>query len=156
MALGLIDLDDREETFLSLRSVLTSRPRTSLFLRNSSRTSGPGWAGLPSPEDCRARRPFDGRPVLLHAIMGRRGLAFFLKNWGAASSRDQEPINLPGASNTESDAEKDFSLFGADELRKSPVWRGGSPGGSRAFPAADGRPPGAASESICAEPFASL
>ena len=25
-ALGLIDLDDREETFLSLRSVLTSRP----------------------------------------------------------------------------------------------------------------------------------
>jgi uncharacterized protein len=121
-ALGLIDLDDREETFLSLRSVLTSRPEDFPVFEELFESF---WARLgrspqprkiveregPSTGDRRSSRNPGHKG-------GHKGLAFFLENWGAARERDPEPINLPGASNTESDAEKDFSLFGADELEE--------------------------------------
>jgi uncharacterized protein len=117
-ALGLIDLDDREETFLSLRSVLTSRPEDFPVFEELFESF---WARLgrsPQPRKIVERDGIstDARPATSNH--GQKGLAFFLKNWGAGASRDQEPINLPGASNTESDAEKDFSLFGADELEE--------------------------------------
>jgi len=117
-ALGLIDLDDREETFLSLRSVLTSRPEDFPVFEELFESF---WARLgrsPQPRKIVERDGIstDARPAPRNH--GQKGLAFFLKNWGAGVSRDPEPINLPGASNTESDAEKDFSLFGADELEE--------------------------------------
>jgi uncharacterized protein with von Willebrand factor type A (vWA) domain len=46
-----------------------------------------------------------------------KGLAFFLENWGSTSG-ESEHINVPAASNIESNAEKDFSRFGSDELQE--------------------------------------
>jgi uncharacterized protein with von Willebrand factor type A (vWA) domain len=117
-ALGLIDLDDREETFLSLRSVLTSRPEDFPVFEELFESF---WARLgrsPQPRKIVEREGLSTGARLSSPNQGNKGLAFFLENWGAGVSRDSEPINLPGASNTESDAEKDFSLFGADELEE--------------------------------------
>jgi Protein containing von Willebrand factor type A (vWA) domain len=118
MALGLIDLDDREETFLSLRSVLTSRPEDFPVFEELFESF---WARLGRSSQPRKIVEREGlstgaRPSSRNH--GQKGLAFFLEHWGAGVSRDPEPISLPGASNTESDAEKDFSLFGADELEE--------------------------------------
>ncbi|HKQ73188.1 MAG TPA: VWA domain-containing protein [Blastocatellia bacterium] len=118
--LSLIDLDDRHEIFLSLRSVLTSRvedfpvfeelfesfwdrldrgrqPRK--IVENDSLSKGASQVRLSSREH------------------GHKGLAFFLEHWGA-ESRDITPIKLPGASNVGAAAEKDFSMFGTDELEE--------------------------------------
>jgi uncharacterized protein len=117
-ALGLIDLDDREETFMSLRSVLTSRPEDFPVFEELFESF---WARLgrsPQPRKIVEREGLSTGARLSSRNHGNKGLAFFLENWGAGVSRDPEPINLPGASNTESDAEKDFSLFGADELEE--------------------------------------
>jgi hypothetical protein len=117
-ALGLIDTDDREETFLSLRSVLTSRPEDFPVFEELFENF---WAKLgrsPQPRKIVEREGLSTGAPPSSRNNGQKGLAFFLENWGAARSRDPEPINLPGASNTESDAEKDFSLFGANELEE--------------------------------------
>src|SRR5215510_7008386 len=117
-ALGLIDLDDREETFLSLRSVLTSRPEDFPVFEEVFESF---WARLgrsPQPRKIVEREGLSTGARPSSPNIGQNGLAFFLEHWGAGVSRDPEPINLPGASNTESDAEKDFSLFGADELEE--------------------------------------
>jgi uncharacterized protein with von Willebrand factor type A (vWA) domain len=125
-ALGLIDLDDREEAFLSLRSVLTSRVEDFPVFEEVFEDF---WARLsrsPQPPKIVEREGLSTGARLSSRIHthkgahmgGQKGLAFFLEHWCAGVSRDPEPINLPGASNTESDAEKDFSLFGVDELEE--------------------------------------
>jgi uncharacterized protein with von Willebrand factor type A (vWA) domain len=117
-ALGLIDTDDREETFLSLRSVLTSRPEDFPVFEELFENF---WVRLGRSSQPRKIVEREGLSTSARPSShnnGQKGLAFFLENWGAARSRDPEPINLPGASNTESDAEKDFSLFGANELEE--------------------------------------
>jgi hypothetical protein len=117
-ALSLIDHDDREETFLSLRSVLTSsvedfpvfeelfedfwgRPGQSQIFRKNIESEAASTSARTSSRE-----------------HGQKGLAFFLENWGAAQSSASEPINLRGASDAESTAEKDFSLFAADDLEE--------------------------------------
>jgi uncharacterized protein len=115
--LGLIDLDDRQETFLSLRSVLTSRvedfPVFEELFEEFWRRQG--------------RRKIVERDVLSNSKQQARlslsahkekGLAFFLEHWGEAGERATETIRLPGASDSESISEKDFSLFGDDELEE--------------------------------------
>jgi uncharacterized protein with von Willebrand factor type A (vWA) domain len=115
--LGLIDLDDREETFLSLRSVLTSRQEDFPVFEELFEDFWIKLGRSPRPRKIVEREdlPTGAR---LSSLNHGKGLAFFLEHWGAGMSRDPEPVNLPGASNTESDAEKDFSLFGADELEE--------------------------------------
>ena len=46
-----------------------------------------------------------------------KGLAFFLENW-ARTSGHSEHIDAPSASDIESNAEKDFSQFGSEELQE--------------------------------------
>src|SRR6266540_2490613 len=120
--LGLIDLDDREETFLSLRSVLTSRQEDFPVFEELFEDFWIKLGRSPQPRKIVEREDLSTGARIssrIHAHRGgHKGLAFFLEHWGAGMSRDPEPINLPGASNTESDAEKDFSLFGADELEE--------------------------------------
>jgi len=119
--LGLIDLDDREETFLSLRSVLTSHVEDFPVFEELFEGFWNRLGRSPQPRKAVEREDLStGAPQvrLSSREHGRKGLAFFLENWGAARSRATEPINLPGASNVESTAEKDFSLFGADELEE--------------------------------------
>jgi uncharacterized protein len=118
ITLGLIDPDDREETFLSLRSVLTSRVEDFPVFEEVFESFWGGLGRNPLPRKIVESEGISTGARLSSRNHGNKGLAFFLENWGAGVSRDAEPINLPGASNTESDAEKDFSLFGADELEE--------------------------------------
>src|SRR5262245_47963350 len=116
--LDLIDLDDREETFLSLRSVLTSRVEDFPVFEEIFESFWSRLGRNPSPRKVVGREDLSTSVRLSSREHGHKGLAFFLEHWGVGESRAPEPINLPGASNTESDAEKDFSLFGADELEE--------------------------------------
>lgn len=119
--LNLIDLDDRQETFLSLRSLLTSRVEDFPVFEELFEEFWGRLGRSPRPRKIVEREDLSTgvlkirRPSREH---GRKGLAFFLEHWGADESRATEPIDLPSASNTESGAEKDFSLFGADELEE--------------------------------------
>jgi uncharacterized protein len=116
-ALGLIDLADRQETFLSLRSVLTSRVEDfpvfeelfEEFWRQQGRRKIVERGALSNSKQ-QAR--------LSLSAHREKGLAFFLERWGEMGERDAETIGLPGASDAESISEKDFSLFGDDELEE--------------------------------------
>ncbi len=114
--LGLINLDDRQETFWGLRSVLTSRVEDfpvfeelfEEFWRRQSRRKVSGRDASNSGQQTRltSTRPND------------KGLAFFLEHWGEMGERSAESIRLPGASDVESISEKDFSQFRDDELEE--------------------------------------
>jgi uncharacterized protein with von Willebrand factor type A (vWA) domain len=116
-ALNLIDRSDRRETFLSLRSVLTSRiddyPVFEELFKNFWDRSG---RNLPPRKDesheARAKR----KEQTSTGLDRQKDLAFLIEHWG--SSKSTEPLRLPGASNLESADEKDFSLFAADELEE--------------------------------------
>jgi len=119
--LNLIDLDDQQETFLSLRSVLTTRVEDFPVFEELFEGFWSQIGQSLQPRKIAEREDFStgARQARLSSREYRhQGLAFFLEHWGAGESRATEPINLPGASNVESTAEKDFSLFGADELEE--------------------------------------
>ncbi|HEU0173583.1 MAG TPA: VWA domain-containing protein [Blastocatellia bacterium] len=116
--LNLIDLDDREETFLSLKSVLTSRVEDFHVFEELFEGF---WKRLGRGPKSRKIIEREGASISVRLSShehGRKGLAFFLEHWSADRSRAAKTINLPGASDVESVAEKDFSLFGADELEE--------------------------------------
>jgi uncharacterized protein len=118
ITLNLIDLDDREETFLSLRSVLTSRPEDFPVFEELFRDFWNRLGGSSNPRKVIEGKSHSTTVRLSSLERGHKGLAFFLEHWGAAPSPATEPINLRGASDVESAAEKDFSLFGDDELEE--------------------------------------
>jgi uncharacterized protein with von Willebrand factor type A (vWA) domain len=47
-----------------------------------------------------------------------KGLAFFLEHWGSSFSGGAQPVKVPGASETESTAIKDFSEFSNEDLKE--------------------------------------
>jgi uncharacterized protein len=117
--LSLIDLDDRHETFLSLRSVLTSRVEDfpvfeklfeEFWLSQSRQPRKIGEQELLSNSKQQAR--------LSPSAHKEKGLAYFLEHWGETGERAGETIRLPGASDAESSSAKDFSMFGDDELEE--------------------------------------
>lgn len=116
--LSLINLDDRQETFLSLRSILTSRVEDFPVFEELFEAFWGRLGRSPHPRKIVEREGLSTSVRLSSHEHGHKGLAFFLEHWSAGEPRDMEPINLPGASNVESNAEKDFSLFGADELEE--------------------------------------
>ncbi len=110
----LIDVSDREEVFHSLRSVLTTRVDDFPVFEELFETF---WNRLPeklvereefSNPSSRARPFSPERPA--------KGLAFFLENWTSSRGVETEPVKVPGASEIESGAAKDFTAFGNDEL----------------------------------------
>ena len=113
-ALQVIDTSDRDEVFLSLRTVLTTsvddfpvfddlfkrfwnRSSHKLIQRETSST-------LHSQRNVPRQSP--------------KGLAFFLEHWGSSFSAGAQPVKVPGASETESATTKDFSEFTHDELEE--------------------------------------
>lgn len=109
-AFEVIDQADREEVFLALRSIFTSRVEDfpifeELFAEFWNR-----------PEKHVEREGLTKVTVQVRPGSPRRGLAYFLENWSTSFSEDSEPIKVPGASETESSAEKDFSSFGREDL----------------------------------------
>ena len=106
-AFQLIDQSDREEVFLSLRAVFTTRVDDfTIFKELFDKYWQGSFAGQGLSKTTLHVRP--GSP--------KRGLAYFLANWSTSLANDSEPIKVPGASATESSAEKDFSSFSKDEL----------------------------------------
>ena len=118
-ALEMVDLRDRHEVYLALRSVLASRPEdfgvfNELF-DEYWRASGQagGRAGTPA-----AQPP---APVLPPSRLGQKPKAMpvSLDRWMRPSSDDAAaPIAVPRQSDRESLGEKDFSTFAADDLKE--------------------------------------
>ena len=116
-ALEVIDTIDRDEVFLSLRSVLTTSVDDfpvfeELFKRF--------WKGS-------ARAPYTNAQQETASTLRRdstsprhspKGLAFFLEHWGSSFSAGAQPVKVPGASDTASVMTKDFSEFTHDELEE--------------------------------------
>jgi uncharacterized protein with von Willebrand factor type A (vWA) domain len=113
--LRLIDPNDREEAFLSLRSILATRVEDfpvfeELFDAFWNR----------SPKKLVERKTLPNVAATVRVSSSTRtskGLAYFLEHWASSHpGQPNEPIKLPGASDIESDAEKDFGLFGTENL----------------------------------------
>ncbi|MCI0488339.1 MAG: VWA domain-containing protein [Blastocatellia bacterium] len=118
-ALNLIDTGDRQETFLSLRSVLTSRVEDFPVFEEIFEYFWRQIAGSSQPRKLIEQETLTSAKVRLRTEpQKQKGLAFFLEHWGNDKSRAAEPVKLPGASDTPGAAEKDFSLFSGDELEE--------------------------------------
>ena len=110
-AFEVIDQADPEAVFLSLRSVFTSRVEdfpvfAELFARYWNRT----------PEKYVEREGLSKTTLQVRPGAPRRGLGYFLENWSTSRGEDGGEVKVPGASETEWSAEKDFSSFGKDDL----------------------------------------
>jgi uncharacterized protein with von Willebrand factor type A (vWA) domain len=109
-ALQIIDPTDRDEVFLSLRSILTTSVDdfqifADLFKRFWNRSS-------------RARETLAPSASQQKSSQSSKGLAFFLEHWGSSFSAGAQPVKVPGASDTESATAKDFSEFTNEELEE--------------------------------------
>lgn len=110
-ALKIIDTTDREEVFLSLRSILTTSVDdfpvfVEVFKRFWNRSSQP----LNSSAAARIQTSSPRQTS--------KGLAFFLEHWGSSFSAGAQPVKVPGASHNESSATKNFSEFTNEELEE--------------------------------------
>ena len=114
--LRLIDTNDREEVFLGLRSVLTTRVDDFPIFEGLFETF---WNRLPQKLVERDER-FHSSSIVRRRSTKRNasGLQFFLENWNSSRGHDNESVKLPGASDIESGAKKDFTAFSADELEE--------------------------------------
>ncbi|HKX30673.1 MAG TPA: VWA domain-containing protein [Blastocatellia bacterium] len=113
-ALDLIDLDDRRETHLSLRTILASRVEDFPIFEELFEAF---WNRLGHGPRRRVEPEVDPQPVRRSSRgPGEKGLAYFLEHWGAPESRTAEPIQVPAAGSAESRSEKDFGSFETDEL----------------------------------------
>ena len=107
-ALQLIDTRDRDEVFLSLRSVLTTSSDDFPIFEELFK----GFWEESAPISSSALRS-KGSPR-----MTQKGLGFFLEHWGSAFSAGAQPVKVPGASDSESVQAKDFSEFSSEELEE--------------------------------------
>jgi uncharacterized protein with von Willebrand factor type A (vWA) domain len=119
-ALDLIDIDDRTEAFLSLRSLLVSRVEDypafeELFGIFWSRLRG--RLGVERPAEREAKQDIARRGRVLSSKRDQRNLGFLIEHWGREGSATAEPIELSAASDAESGA-KDLSAFEREELEE--------------------------------------
>ena len=113
-ALQIIDTKDREEVFLSLRNILTTSVDDFPVFEGLFATY---WSQRPAKlveretsDNAQIRRTAPTR------VTG--GLAFFLENWPPEVRSKAQPVNVPGASDTEARAEKNFTSFSHEELEE--------------------------------------
>ena len=111
-ALQFIDTADREEVFLSLRCVLTSRVDDFPIFEELFQQF---WNS--TPKKLVEREP-SSRVRTLSAKRQATGIAFFLEHWANSGGDDKEEASVRGASNLESTAQKDFTAFSNDELNQ--------------------------------------
>lgn len=110
-ALQIIDQTDREEVFLTLRSIFTSRVDDFLIFEQ---LFAKYWDS--TPEKHVQREAWSKTTLQVRPGAPRRGLAYFLENWTTSRGEDSEPVKVPGASESESVSEKDFASFDKDDL----------------------------------------
>ncbi|HSE98869.1 MAG TPA: VWA domain-containing protein [Blastocatellia bacterium] len=113
--LECIDLDDRHEVFLSLRSVLVSRVEDYPIFEELFEYY---WNRRTPSQQVRIASETEQQSRLSSPREAGKGLAFFLERRGVAQSDSGRSINLPLASDTASLTEKDFSRFGEDDLEE--------------------------------------
>ena len=109
--LQVIDTSDRDEVFLSLRSVLTTSVDDFPTFEELFEMF---WSASP-------RKLVEREPVVSmrrRNVSPPKGLAFFLEHWTPSQPTDGKPVNVPGADATESHAHKDFSEFSHEELEE--------------------------------------
>ncbi len=119
-ALEHLDLGDRNEVYLGLRSVLMSRIEEQptfdrCFAAFWKRQGGapPVMEGLPSTEPV---TPAPDQPGTLK-VSGQRREGATLEAWVADEPEpESEPLGVPGMSDREHLMERDFSAFPADQL----------------------------------------
>jgi uncharacterized protein with von Willebrand factor type A (vWA) domain len=109
--LQVIDTSDRDEVFLGLRCVLTTSVDDFPVFEELFETF---WNR--SPRKLVARD--SGATVRARSVSQPKGLAFFLENWSASVRAGAEPVKVPGASDVESRAQKDFTAFSHEELEQ--------------------------------------
>jgi len=109
--LQVIDTSDRDEVFLSLRSVLTTSVDDFPVFEELFETF---WNR--SPRKLVERD--SGTTLRARNISQAKGLAFFLEHWSASVRAGAEPVKVPGASDTDSRAQKDFTDFSHEELEQ--------------------------------------
>ena len=109
-AIQIIDTIDRDEVFLSLRSILTSSVDdfpifAEVFKRFWNRSRS-----ISSSTTVRTQSTSRGQTA--------KGLGFFLEHWGSSFTNSAQPVKVPGASDAESTAAKDFNEFTHAELEE--------------------------------------
>ena len=107
-ALEIIDTTDRDEVFLSLRSILTTSVDDFPIFEEVFKRF---WKRSQSLSSSAAARMQTRSPR-----QTSKGLAFFLEHWGTSLSSGAQPVKVPGASDNESATVKDFSEFTNEEL----------------------------------------
>ena len=113
--LELIDPNDWQETFLSLRSVLASRVEDYPVFEELFEDF---WNRIHRKQQARKNIEREQKVRLSSPQQTGKGLAFFLEHWGRTQSGSARSAKLPVASDIESLAEKDFNLFREDELEE--------------------------------------
>lgn len=109
-ALQIIDTTDRDEVFLTLRSILTTSVDDFPIFAEVFKKF---WNSSRSLSTSTAVR------IQSHApLQTPRGLGFFLEHWGSSFGAGAQPVKVPGASDTESATAKDFSEFTNEELEE--------------------------------------
>ncbi len=109
--LQVIDASDRDEVFVSLRSVLTTSVDDFPAFEELFEEF---WKSSP-------RKLVEREPVVSmrrRNLSPPKGLAFFLENWTTSQRADSKPVEVPGADAAESHAHKDFSDFSHEELEE--------------------------------------
>jgi uncharacterized protein with von Willebrand factor type A (vWA) domain len=109
-ALQIIDTTDRDEVFLSLRSILTTSVDDFPVFAEVFKKF---WNRRHSLNSSAVVRSKAGSPQKTS-----HGLGFFLEHWGSSFSAGAQPVKVPGASDTASAATKDFSEFTNEELEE--------------------------------------
>src|SRR5262245_792384 len=108
-ALPMIDALDRDEVFISLRSILTTSVDDFPIFEELFKSF---WTSV--PRTLVEREKLSNSAINTESNSLRqptKGIAFFLQHWGNSISAGAQPIKVPGASDTESTATKDFSEF---------------------------------------------
>ncbi len=114
-ALDAVDLGDRSEVYLALRTVLTSRPEDFAIF---DELFGRFWSadGAPDRSDAEAPPPPPDRRIPAPAVERRPMLS--LQNWMRPEAAAGEAADVPFASGDERLAETDFRGFNAEELEQ--------------------------------------
>lgn len=109
--LQVIDTNDRDEVFVSLRSVLTTSVDDFPTFEELFKAV---WNASP-------RKLVEREPVVSmrrRNVSPPKGLEFFLEHWTTSQRADAQPVNVPGADAAESHTHKDFSEFSHEELEE--------------------------------------
>jgi len=112
-ALEVVDLADRAEVRRALRTVLVTRPEEFPTFDAAFDAFWGGLAEPPAPPGASGEGP--PTPVEAHFPQAPDAAREFAE-WTDMGEGEGEPVGLPGVSDLEALAGKDFSAFGAEEL----------------------------------------